>query len=58
MSLDKIVVIILALLFFGGILIVALRSRRAKGGDQPSSPSPDPRNDESFSQLQPKERRK
>ncbi len=32
MSLDKIVVIVLALLFFGGVLILALKNRQGKGG--------------------------
>jgi preprotein translocase subunit SecG len=39
MSLDKIIVIVLALLFFGGVLVVALKNRQNKGTED-QSPSP------------------
>jgi hypothetical protein len=40
MSLDKIVVIVLALLFFGGVLVVALKNRQNKGTEDQSPSSP------------------
>jgi len=58
MSLDKVVVIVLALLFFGGIILVTLKNRQAKGGeDHPLSPSADPRDENSVSPIKPGERR-
>jgi preprotein translocase subunit SecG len=61
MSLDKIIVAILALIFFGGAILLALKSQREKNReDQPPSPSPGQNNEEGVSPLQPreKERRK
>ncbi len=58
MSLDKIVVIVLALLFFGGVLLVALKNRQAKSREgQPSSSSANSPDEESFSPFHPKDRR-
>ncbi len=57
MSTDKIVVIVLALLFFGGIVLLAIKNRQAnKGQDQPPASTTDSKNEEGVSPFQPKER--
>lgn len=57
MSLDKIVVLVLALLFFGGILVLAIKNRKEKNGEDQSPSAPTgPQNEEGVSQFQPRER--
>jgi hypothetical protein len=57
MPLDKIVIIVLALLFFGGVLLLAWKNRQGKGGaDQSSSGSADPQTEEGVSPFQPREK--
>jgi hypothetical protein len=38
MSIDKIVVIALAVAFFGGVILLAIKGRRDKDSQSPSSP--------------------
>ncbi len=56
MSSDKIVVLVLALLFFGGILVLAIKNRKDKGGEGQSSSSVGPQNEEGVSQFQPRDK--
>jgi hypothetical protein len=56
MSLDKIVIIVLALLFFGGILLVALKNRQQKSGQDQTAVSPIvPKSEDGVSTFQPQE---
>jgi hypothetical protein len=59
MSADKIVVIVLAVLFFGGVFLLALKNRQTKGEESQQSPTPaTPTKDEGVSPFQSKDRRK
>jgi hypothetical protein len=57
MSSDKIVVLVLALLFFGGIVLLAIKNRKANSGqDQIPASAAGSKNDEDVSPFQPKEK--
>jgi preprotein translocase subunit SecG len=59
MSLDKVVVILLAVLFFGGALFLAYKSRRSKSEENQTPPVATPgQNAENKSQLSDKQRPK
>ena len=54
MPLDKIIVLIMALAFFGGLIFLAIRNQRERAGEgQPSAPPIDD-NEDSVSPTQPR----
>lgn len=59
MSLDKIIVLVFALLFFGGIALLYFKNQRDEkmGGKTPSPPNPDRIDGDSSSKSQEKQRR-
>jgi hypothetical protein len=60
MSLDKIIVIVLAVGFFGGVILLAIKSREGIKQEGPAPSSPDQNNESVALPLEPrkKERRK
>ena len=60
MPLDKIIVIVMAIAFFGGLIFLAIKSRRdaSKQGQPSSSPTYNREEDSSPEQSREKERRK